>query len=190
MPSERPRRSGGEVFSAIVLTALGRKEGLRRFVASKEGFLASLAPLIAFPLVGSALLAAGGEARLAGMQFLATLCALLAPPVAAYELARLWKREEAWLLFATAFNWCQWTIPLVAAVAVAILVPPLTRVLGGRGAVEAALGVAGLYALWLHWFIARHTLGISALRAVLLVIVINIASAVAGIGPALLAQRA
>ncbi len=173
----------------MVLTALGRRDGLTRFGGTKDRFLASLAPLIAFPLVAAFLAGLAGEARLASVQFLGTLCALLAPLVVSYELARLWGRVASWLRFATAFNWCQWAIPLVAAVALAVLTPALRGPVGPYGAFAAGIGVAGLYALWLHWFIARHGLGISVWRAILLVICVNVASAVMGIGPALLAQR-
>ena len=67
-----------------------------------------------FPLVGGALMLLGGGGLDALSDLLATLCALLAPPVLSFEVARLWGREAAWLRFATAFNWCQW-VPVFAS---------------------------------------------------------------------------
>lgn len=190
MPVRVPRgRTGGDVLAGIAMTAIGRRDGLRRFGGTRDRLLASLAPLIAFPLVASVMLAASGEAALAGAQFLATLCALLAPLVVSYEFARWWRRTEQWLRFATAFDWCQWAIPVFAVLALSVVTPLLTGWLGQRGALLGAIGLTGVYALWLHWFVARHALGISAWRAVLLVVSINIASAIVGFGPALLAQR-
>lgn len=181
MPVRTPYRPGSEVLAGFFLTATGRKDGLRRFPASREGFLASLAPLIAFPLVGALMLGASGAAAQAGIEFLATLCALLAPLVVSYEFARWWRRTDLWLRFATAFNWCEWAILLVVIVALAIA-------LGARRATIAG-PIAGCYALWLHWFIARHGLAISAWRAILLVICMGIASIVLGLGPLMLVHR-
>ena len=45
---------------------------------------------------------------------LATVAVLLAPPVLSFEFARLWGRQDHWLRFATAFNWCQWLLPVLA----------------------------------------------------------------------------
>ena len=97
--------------------APGARTGRRllQFGATREAFLASLAPLIAFPLVGGVLMLLGGGGLAALSDLLATLCALLAPPVLSFEVARLWGRQDAWLRFATAFNWCQWAIPVAAA---------------------------------------------------------------------------
>ena len=66
------------------------------------------------------LLRGGGPAALTDL--LATLAVLLAPAVVSFELARVWRREHAWLRFATAFNWCQWgQSPLVAALLMLVL---------------------------------------------------------------------
>lgn len=188
-PSGGPLSGPGNVVSGIALTATGRKEGLERFGASREQFLASLAPLVAFPLVGALLVAASGQPLLAGWQFLATLCGVLAPLAAAYELARFWGRGDRWLRFGTAYNWCQWPILLFALLCVGLVASALRRSLGESVAVLAAIGAAAAYGLWLHWFITRHTLDLSALRAALLVVLINVAGIVAVLGPALLAHR-
>ncbi len=185
MPRSRTRPPN--ILTGIVRVATGRRDGLARFSATREGFLASLAPLLAFPLVGGVMMLVGGQGRVGATQFLATLCAILAPPVLSFELARLWGRLPAWLRFATALNWCQWAIPVVAVLLLGIAAPLLAAVMPDRVAVEAIIGVVGCYALWLHWFIAYHGLDISRLRAGVLVVVVNAGTALLVLGPALLA---
>jgi hypothetical protein len=182
-----PRTGAPNILLGIVRVACGRADGLARFGATRQAFLASLAPLVAFPLVGGALLLLGGAGRAGAAQLLATLCALLAPPVLSFEVARLWGRRSAWLRFATALNWCQWAIPIVAVVLLGVLPPILGAVLPERAAVAATLGAVGCYALWLHWFVARHGLALSRLRAAALVALVNLGTALLVLGPAFLA---
>jgi hypothetical protein len=187
MKSMRTQRGGApNILLGIVRVALGRADGLSRFSATRQAFLASLAPLIAFPLVGGALAMAQGASRAGAVQLLATLCALLAPPVLSFEVARLWGRGATWLRFATALNWCQWAIPAVAALALAVMPPLLIGTLSDRAALAATLGAVGCYALWLHWFVARHGLGVSRLRGAALVLVVNLGTGVLVLGPAFL----
>jgi hypothetical protein len=47
-------------------------------------------------------------------------------------------------------------------------------------------GLVG-YALWLHWFVARHGLGLSGLRAVVMVLGVNFATVALVLGPRVLA---
>ena len=186
-PVVRSQRAGTpNILLGILRVACGRRDGLARFGATRESFLASLAPLVAFPLVGGLLMVAQGAGRAGAAQLLATLCALLGPPVLSFELARLWNRRAAWLHFATALNWCQWAIPVVAALVLVVVLPLLGAVLAERAALAASLGVVGCYALWLHWFVARHGLGLSALRAVALVVLVNIGTVILVLGPSLL----
>ncbi len=123
MPDRRrgPRR--GNIVLGMLLLARGKAEGFDQFGYTLQAFLSSLAPLIAVPVVGYLLLAAhGGEPARAGGELgalsdlLATICALLAPAVLSYELAKLWRRQALWLRFATALNWSQWVIPVLASV--------------------------------------------------------------------------
>ena len=184
LPERRPQ---GNILRGMALVARGRAEGLAEFGGNTQSFLASLAPLLAFPLVGALLLLVGGRAEAALSELLATLCVLLLPPVLSYEAARLWKREAQWARFATAFNWCYWLVPLLGTVLVFLL--GIANAAGLPEHIGAILLVAGLsgYGLWLHWFLARHALQISGLRAALLVIGMNLAIALVVIGPRLLA---
>jgi hypothetical protein len=117
-----------------------------------------------------------------------TLCALLTPAVVSYELARLWKREDAWLRFATAFNWCEWILPVLACL---LMVPLSVAIAAGMSESVAGMGLVsclGIYGLWLHWFLARNALGLSGFRAGVLVVLVNFCTAVAVLGPGLLAS--
>lgn len=179
-----PRRS---ILFGIYRIATGHADGLAQFGDTPEAFLASLAPLVAFPLVGTVLMLSQGEGLAALSDLLATICALLAPAVLSYEAARLWGRAAAWLRFAVAFNWCQWAIPILA-----MLLVVLAGMLAAAG-LPTTLGLAmvvgglGGYALWLHWFLARHGLGLSPIRAALLVVGVNLATVLLVLGPPLLA---
>jgi hypothetical protein len=167
--------------------ACGHADGIGQFGATRDAFLASLAPLIAFPLVGGVLMLVAGGGLAALSDLLATLCALMAPPVLSFEVARLWGRGDAWLRFATAFNWCQWVIPVVGILLLLLL--GIMAALGLPRAVARAAVVLALvaYGLWLHWFLARHGLGLSRLRAALLVVGVNLATVLIVLGPRIVA---
>jgi hypothetical protein len=166
------------VLHGIMLLARGRAAGLAAFGDTRQAFLSSLAPLLAFPLVASLLMLLRGSGAVALTDLLATLAVLLAPAVVSFELARLWRRESDWLRFATAFNWCQWALPIVAALLMLVLATSI--LLGMPSEAAAALVVTALvgYGLWLHWFLVRHGLRVSRLRAVLIVLAMNAATSI------------
>jgi hypothetical protein len=182
----RPPQIGNIVLGVFRL-ARGRADGIRQFGATREAFLASLAPLIAFPLVGGLLMLLGGGGLTALADLLATLCALVAPPVLSFEVARLWGRQNSWLRFATAFNWCQWVIPVIGTLLLVVL--GTLAALGLPRSVASTSVVLGLvtYGLWLHWFLARHGLGLSRIRAALLVFGVNFGTVLLVLGPRMLA---
>ena len=59
-PARGQRPRPGSIVLGIARLARGRADGLRQFGATREAFLASLAPLVAFPLVGGVLMLLGG----------------------------------------------------------------------------------------------------------------------------------
>jgi hypothetical protein len=192
MSGQAPNKAGAgrSTLIAVLRVARGRRDGIPMFGNSAQSFLTSLAPLLAFPLVGFVLmlLRGGGARSLADL--LATVCALLAPPVLSHQFARLWRREALWLRFATAFNWCQWALPLVASLIVLLTAFAAAFGLSDRSARMAlVLGLVG-YGLWLHWFLARHALSLSAGRSLLLVLGVNIGTVAIVLGPRLLAGLA
>lgn len=180
-----PRRS---ILVGILRVARGRADGVDCFGSSQQSFLSSLAPLIAFPLVGSilAMFSEGPRRALTGLAM--TLCALLTPAIVSHEMARVWKRQDGWIRFATAFNWCEWILPVLACF---VMVPLSVAISLGMSETSASLVLVsclGLYGLWLHWFLARNALGLSGLRAGMLVFLMNLGTALVVMGPRLLAS--
>jgi hypothetical protein len=174
----------------MLRVARGRADGIACFGATPQAFLSSLAPLLAFPLVGSvlALFNEGPRKALTGLAM--TLCALLTPAVISYELARIWNRAGAWTRFATAFNWCEWILPILACL---IMVPLSFAISAGMSAIVAGRLLVlclGLYGLWLHWFLARKALALSNMRAMAFVFLVSIATAIVVMGPGLLVNDA
>lgn len=182
-----PRKS---VLVGILRIARGRCDGIGCFGSSAQAFLSSLAPLIAFPLVGAVLGAFTEGPRRALTDLAMTLCALLTPAVVSYELARLWTRADAWLRFATAFNWCEWILPVLACLIMVPLGVAISMGLSEDAASIVLLGCLGVYGLWLHWFLARNALALSRVRAAVLVFLVNLGTLVVVMGPRLLVQDA
>lgn len=193
MPPGRPllpKRGGqGNILLGMLRVARGKADGMAQFGGTRQSFLASLAPLVAFPLVGAMLVLAGGKPLDALGELLGTLCVLLVPPVLSYELARLWRREDQWLHFATAFNWCYWLVPLLGMLLMFVIGLLTSLGLPEQAGVMALVACLGGYGLWLHWFLARHGLQVSRLRAALLVVAINLAVAALILGPRLLVMN-
>jgi hypothetical protein len=163
--------------------AVGRVAGITRFGDSVPAFMASLAPLLAFPLVGAVFLLAGGSPDDAATTLLLALVAQLAPAVVSHALAVRWGREAAWLRYATAFNWCQWAIPMAAFVLMIGLQAATMAGLGDEAAGDVLIMGLAAYALWLHFILARAGLGLGRGRAVLLVLVVNFVTVVLVLGP-------
>jgi hypothetical protein len=174
------------ILVGILRIACGRADGISHFKASAEGFLSSLAPLVAFPLVGAVLGAFTEGPRQALSGFAMTLCALLTPAVVSYELARRWQRSDAWLRYATTFNWCEWILPILACLIMVPLSVAISQGLSEDIASKILLGCLGLYGLWLHWFLARNALDVTRFRAVLMVVLVNLGTLAAVMGPGLL----
>jgi len=179
---------GGRVMIGVARLARGRADGITLFPSTVAGFLTSLAPLIAFPLVGGLMAVVQGDARKGVADVLATVSALLAPAVISHAFARRWGREELWLRFATAFNWCQWALPLMAMILLMVM-----GLIGGMAsrtaAVATVLGLAA-YALWLHWFLVSHGLLLGMARSALVVICMNLGTAAVILMPRMLALMA
>lgn len=165
--------------------ASGRPEGLARFGDTPAAFLAALAPWLSFPIIGAVALLVSGNPLEAFTTLALTLVGQLSPAVLSHALAKRWQREGEWLRYATAFLWCQWAI-MVAFLAVLVATPILVGAGLSKGAAGNLLSLAlGGYGLWLHWFLARHGLMMSRSRAVLMVLFVNVGTAVLVMGPLL-----
>jgi hypothetical protein len=182
----QPQRS---VLVGMFRVACGRADGIACFGGTVQSFLASLAPLVAFPLVGAGFGLFTEGPRRALTDLAMTLCALLTPAVLSFELAKFWNRTDAWFRFATAFNWCEWVLPLVAALAMLPLSIAVSAGVGANFASLMLLGFLAAYGLWLHWFLARKALTLSAARAVMLVLLVNAGTVAAVMVPSLFASE-
>jgi hypothetical protein len=180
MSQATPRRS---LLRGIWRLARFQPAGFAEFADTRQAFLNSLAPLIAFPLVGGLLMLFSGGGPAVVSDMLATLVALLAPAVISAALAERWGRGPYWLRYGVAFNWAQWAVPLFA-VLLLFAIGMLRR--SGLGEQQAVIGllfaIAG-YGIALHWFLARHGLGLSRGRATLLVIAINLGTVALAMAP-------
>ncbi len=177
-PKSRSNRTGpAPIMRGLFLLARFRREGIDMFDRGMTGVSASLAPLMALPLVLAALSLVQPQigvpltAVLAEMLWL--IVALLAPIVISHEIARRWRLLDTWPRYAAAIDWCVWLSP-VAAMVVGIAV----RILSAAGApavplVWAGLGVVLCYLIAVHWFVARHGLGVSKVRAAVMVLATN-----------------
>lgn len=177
------------ILVGILRVARGRVDGIDCFGSGTQAFLSSLAPLAAFALVGSVLGMFTQGPRRALTSLAMTLCALLTPAVISFELACLWKRADNWAKFATAFNWCEWILPVLACL---LMVPLSVAISAGMNETTASLLLVsglGAYGLWLHWFLARKALGLSGFRAVVLVFLVNVGTALVVMGPRMLSNN-
>lgn len=177
----------GSVIRGVLLLGRGKATGIAQFGNSADSFTASLAPLIAFPLVGTVLNIINGAPAEAIIGFLSRLCAVLAAAVITYEFARITHREPLWLRTATALNWSFWLfIPLLglAGVIGAIMV---SAGMALTMAEDVLVGVLATYLLWYHWFTVRAGLNLNILQAIALVIITNAAIALLTSAPTLLA---
>lgn len=182
MTEPRPRPLLG-----MTRMARGRVDGMKQFGDTAQSVLASLAPLLAFPIVGALIMLPSKGPVRAALTLLLTLVAQLSPMVLSHWLARRWEREALWMRFATAFNWCQWALPLAAIALLIVLQAGLSLGLPEAAADQLLLlGLAG-YGLWLNWLLARHGLHLSRGRAVGMVAFTNLGTVLLVAGPRLLA---
>lgn len=184
-----PRPAARTILTGVFRVARGRADGIACFGDTPRAFLASLAPLVAFPLVGGVAMLASGEVARALSYLLATVCALLTPAVLSYELARFWGRDAAWLRFATAFNWCQWALPALGAILVIVAEQAMAAGVNADMSRVALVVCLGSYGLWLHWFLARRALFLSGGRAALFVFGVNFGTLLTILVPRLLTME-
>ena len=173
-------------LAGVTRVARGRADGMSRFGNTTQAFLASLAPLIAFPLVGAALLWRSHGLMPAVAVLLVTIVAQLAPPVLSHAVAQRWGREALWLHYATAYNWCYWAVPVVALLLMLVLGAAMRGGMEAEAAVQTFFLALAAYSLWLHWFLAKHGLGLSRWRAAGLVALVNGGTLALAFGPTLL----
>src|SRR5262249_11159667 len=150
----------------MFLLARGHAVGLNCFRDTPRAFLISLAPgfgilagIVIDRLMNGAVASALGEIP-------GTLCALLAPSVLSYELARLWGRDAFWHRYIVAFNWCQWLLSFIGFAMITMIAGAPLGSAQRQAASQVLLICLAGYALWLNWFIARHGLALTISRAI------------------------
>jgi hypothetical protein len=180
----------GHLLMGILQLAMLRSEGIDQFGASPAAFLNSLAPLIAFPLVGGILRLAAGGGLDAVVTLLGAVVALLAPPVLSEVLARLWGREREWLRYATAFNWSRWAMLLALGMSLMFMAFLIAVGLAERTALVLGLLALAAYGVVLDWFVARVGLRLVWWQAALLVVVVNVGAALLFLTPRFLGASA
>jgi hypothetical protein len=176
------------IWRGIWLLARGRAAGIKEFGNSVDALTASLAPLIAFPLVGAGITATNGQPKLAVIAFLARLCAVLAVPVITYEFARFTKRESLWLRTTAALDWSFWLIVPLLVAAGFIGTGLVAAGLSVKNAEYAAMALMIAYMLWLQWFTVRNGLEATALQAAGLVLANTVVLGALSAAPALIFQ--
>jgi hypothetical protein len=174
--------AGASVLRGVARLIRFHADGFANFTATPAGFLNSLAPMLAFPLVGGVLLLLGGATRAASIDVLGSLVALLGPAVLSQLLAQFWRREAQWLRYVVAYNWCQVAMTLVAVLVVGMLTAAHSNAaaLGFLGLTVLALAI---YWLALSWFMVSRGLNLSWWRAVLFVVLLNVGTGVLVLGP-------
>ncbi len=175
---------GRQIVRGVLLLVRFRIAGLQLFGDGVPDLLNSLAPLLAFPVVLALLLLLDGAGRGALSDLLSLVVALLAPLVISQALAAKWNRDDSWLRYAVALNWCQWALPPVAMASVVAFSALGTLGLPQAALVPGALLCVGGYALSLHWFLARRGLDLTRRQATLFVAAVN-----AGTGVLMLLPR-
>ena len=180
-PKHRGENQGkkrGNIALGILLLLRGRAEGLAQFEGTPQAVLSALAPLAALMIVSLALaLFSHASAGLSTYLMLGAV-GLLSQLVVSFEVARRWGRAAEWYRFAAAFCWCQWAAPM--AMMLLILLMSVLLAAGMPEDASAAIGLFGMlaYGIWLHWFLAWRGLALTKLRALGLVMIVNLVTLV------------
>ncbi|MDD2796045.1 hypothetical protein [Acidocella sp.] len=173
------------ILRGLFMLARGQKAGINEFSGSMDAFTASLAPLIAFPLVGAGISALNGQWAFALLGLFSRICAVLVLPVIVFEFARWTGREALWMRTATALNWAFWMLLPVLFAAAFVAAVLMEFGLAMLPAEIGVLGLAGLYLLWYHWFIMRAGLSLSGLQALGLLLFSSLVVAAVSAAPVL-----
>jgi hypothetical protein len=179
---------GSNVMKGLFLLARGKASGIAEFGNTIDALYASLAPLIAFPLVLAIVLGLNGQPEAASVAFLSQLCAVLFVSVATHGFAVWARREPVWLRTATALNWSIWLlVPLLflGGFAGALMVMAGTS---KQIAVDVMFVFTAVYLLWYHWFTVRCGLQVKFLPALGIVLGTNFVIGLLSVGPDLIDQ--
>jgi hypothetical protein len=176
----------GNIPRGVFLLARGKAAGIVAFGGGADALTASMAPLIAFPLVGAVITGINGAPLDAAIGFLSRLCAVLAVSAITYEFARITRREALWVRTATALNWSFWIALPLLLLAGLLGMAMVSAGLPTKTTENILIGLMAAYLLWYHWFTVRAGLKLAIFPAIVLVLITNLVVGILTIGPALL----
>lgn len=171
----RIRMPEGNILRGLLRLARGDAGGLREFGNGTPQFSASLAPLLAFPLVGSALFGLEGHWMLALVMLLSRVSGVLMQPVVTEAAASRVGSRATWMMTSTALNWSVWLIFPLILIGVLISDGLITLGLPQNDAVGIAVAAILLYLMWFQYFILRNGLRLRLWPAIGLVVLMNVA---------------
>ncbi|HEX7391256.1 MAG TPA: hypothetical protein VF286_14195 [Acidiphilium sp.] len=179
----RVRAPQGNVLRGLYRLACGDAAGIREFGNSTAAFSASIAPLLAFPIVGSALVGLQGHWIIAVSIFLSRICGVLIQPAITQWSAHRAGQGATWLMTSTALNWSIWLIFPLVLVGIVLGSSLVNLGLPQQAATGIVFGLIALYMLWYQGFILRSGLNFSIWRALGVVVVMNLAIGIAYVIP-------
>lgn len=150
----------------LAMIAGGNPAGFVALRAAPATYLSLLAPLVGFALFLALQTGIEHGWQLGLALFLQGLISLLAPPVLAEPFCRRCGRQESWMLYAVALN--AMNLAMIGVLALLWLAAALLVTAGVdiRVAGFGMLAGLALYGVWLQWFTARCTLGMSRWRTI------------------------
>jgi hypothetical protein len=172
-----------DLFPALAALAAGRAAGMARIPVSFAHLLLALLALLGVSLLPVLFWPARPEGLGAPLAWAAGgyVTTGLLPLALALFLSVVWGRVRQWPRFAIAFAWI-WTllgllIFVLPAVLDAMFLPG--RSASGSNPAATVFGftfyaAGACYVAWLNWFLLRHGLGVSAIKALLTLVVIAI----------------
>lgn len=173
----------GNIVRGLLRLAIGDAKGIREFSNTPAAFSASIAPLLAFPLVGSVIIGIHGHWLLAAAMLLSRFCGVLLQPVIVEFSAGLTRRRETWLITSTMLNWSIWLVFPLILIGVLVSGGLLTAGVPQTAAAGIIIGLIVLYMLWLQWFILRSGLQTGIWQALAILVAMNVAIAAVYIMP-------
>jgi hypothetical protein len=164
----------GNIVRGLLRLARGDAGGMREFGNTTDAFSASLAPLIAFPLVSALLFGLTGQWLLAAIMLASRLCGVLLQPVIIEFVARKRGSATTWLITSTALNWSIWLLIPLTLIGGLIASGLISLGVDGRYAVAGSLCASYLYLLWIQCVTVRFGLRLTWVRAVPIVLGMNV----------------
>jgi hypothetical protein len=171
---KRIRLPDGNILRGLLRLARGDASGMREFGNTTEEFSASIAPLLAFPLVSAALFGLTGHWILAALMLMSRVCGVLLQPVITEFVARRSASSATWLVTSTALNWSIWLLIPLTLTGGLIASGLISLGIDNRTAVAWSLCASYIYLLAVQSLIVRFGLRLTWRLAVPIVLGMNV----------------